>query len=188
MTIIKRRPPHWKCYASDFIAARGYRLASNAERGLLWHMLNTEWVDGPLPARPDDLAKFLGLPFDEAFRCDLSGNVLSFFDRAEVDGAQCLVSPELELCRREFEATRKAQSDGARMGQKRRWKKAKGETPKSLKATNHAGSEGCKSLISPALICNALPCVDSTSTTANREKPVDAHEGCTEEQYRRRKG
>jgi hypothetical protein len=81
------------------------------ERGLLISLLCECWVNRGVPAKPEELAKWLGFPSDK-IQSALTQNVLSFF--ADVEGE--LHSPELERYRNEILAQREKMSQGGKKG------------------------------------------------------------------------
>lgn len=123
--------PYFKCFAANTIADRSYRLMGLAERGL-WISLYLEcWVNANVPSKPAKLAKILGIQ-DKEVEEGLTENVLHFF---EVRNEQ-LHSPELDGYRAEFEAKRKAQSDGGFKGATSKKRKIKDGSCEELKESN----------------------------------------------------
>ena len=110
--------PYFPYYASNIIADKRYRLMSMQERGL-WISIYTEcWPNGAVPADPESLAKYLGLPIEQV-NAGLTERVLSFFK--EVKGE--LISQQLEEYFHKQTKRRTRLSEGGKKGAKRRWDK-----------------------------------------------------------------
>ena len=107
----KRPAPAYQEYASDILANAQYRMMSLSERGLLDTMRKECWVNGRIPANPNDLAMYLKFDKSEVELC-LSKRVLSFFKRLEED----LVCPELDQYREMLAERHRKTSEGGRKG------------------------------------------------------------------------
>jgi hypothetical protein len=62
---LSRKPPAYQAYASDWIAEEAYAMASLAERGLLFSMLNYCWVNETISADVEVAARLLALDAKE---------------------------------------------------------------------------------------------------------------------------
>lgn len=113
MNINKRPAPAYQEYASDILANAQYRMMTLSERGLLYTMRKECWVNGHIPANPDDLASYLKNDVLEIKQC-LSKKVLSFF---RVEGEE-LICPELEQYRQILEERNRKMSEGGKKGGK----------------------------------------------------------------------
>jgi hypothetical protein len=60
----RRRPPAYQWYPADFWGDRRVRLMSRAERDMFRELLDSQWLDGPLPKDPRELAALLREPLD----------------------------------------------------------------------------------------------------------------------------
>lgn len=108
-----RKPPAFQVYAADELSRRSFKLATLAERGLIYTIKNECWVNGSVPADPIQLAKYLGIPEDE-LELSLTENVLSYFQK---DG-DSLICPELEDYRKHLDEIRIKKSEGGKQGAK----------------------------------------------------------------------
>jgi hypothetical protein len=109
---VLRPPPAYQCYASDWSAKEDYRLASAAERGVLWSILNQCWVSDSVPSDPTLLAKLLQLDSEDVERA-LRGCIKRFLKPSE-DGR--LYLPELRDQKEEYLARRRERSESGRKG------------------------------------------------------------------------
>jgi len=113
--------PYYPFYAANLIANRQFRLMTLEERGL-WITIQMEcWVNGSVPSDSSELAKYLGVTYEEVQR-SFTQKQLSFLKR---NGTE-FQSPELEEQREEFMLRREKQRLGGHEGAKR--KKAKQES------------------------------------------------------------
>lgn len=60
--------PFYKMYPADAETDANFRLMDFAERGFYWSCLNMSWINGGLPADPEDRARLLSAPRDLADR------------------------------------------------------------------------------------------------------------------------
>ena len=114
-----RQPPAFQCYASDWLATEGFKLASLAERGLLFTILCQEWVNDSLPSDPASLARLVGLPIEDV-KPALTPFVLAFFEK---EGDR-LVCPELRAMKAQYLERREERSRSGRRGVQKRWSQA----------------------------------------------------------------
>ena len=113
----KRNPPAFQEYAASMMARIDYRTMTLAERGLLYTMRLECWVNDQLPAKPEMLAKVLGLTPDEVQKAIPA--VMPFF--TNVDGF--LVSPELDNYKIHLQDRLNRLSAGGKKGMKNRYGK-----------------------------------------------------------------
>lgn len=109
MTTKKRPPPAYQEYAASMLASMQFREASLEARGLLWTIRLECWVNERVPADPERLARYLGVPRDLK---PLLAEVISFF---EIERG-CLICPDLEGYRDELDARWARQSAGGKAG------------------------------------------------------------------------
>lgn len=106
-----RKPPAYQEYAAEFLSNRVFRLLTLTQRGLLQTMRLECWVNHQVPAQPAELAKYLGLNFEEV-RSGLSDGVKSFF----VERGDSYICPELEDYRQHLADRKSKQSIGGMNG------------------------------------------------------------------------
>jgi hypothetical protein len=105
------KAPAFLCYASNIIADKRYKLMTPIER-FVWVSIYLEcWPNHSVPAKPDDLAKYLGFPVN-VIKKGLTERVLSFFK--EVNGE--LICPELEEYREKQRIRNLKKSAGGKKG------------------------------------------------------------------------
>ena len=105
-----RAPPAYMEYAGSMLASRPFRLMSASERGLLYSMRLSCWLDGTVPTEPRALAVILGLDADDVAKALPA--VMPFFT-VENGELRC---PELDAYRAYLEARRLRLSEGGRAG------------------------------------------------------------------------
>src|SRR4051794_1072572 len=109
-----RSPPAFQLYASDMLASESVRLMRLDERGLLFTLYCTAWVNGSIPADHNAMARLLGIT-DTELQQSFTPRVQSFFSTSSVDAGR-LLSPELEGQRRELEQRRLERSASGKKG------------------------------------------------------------------------
>ena len=88
-----RRPPAFQCYASDYIAQEEYVLASLAERGLFFTLLNQCWVNDSVPVDITKLSKLLGIDASEVQSA--IGDLVKKYLKADPIATDRLCAPDL---------------------------------------------------------------------------------------------
>ena len=106
-----RKPPAYQEYAATMLADRNYKLMTLEERGLLYSMRLECWHNRDLPSSLNDLAKYLGIEFEELNKA-FSDRVKSFFK----ENNRSLNCPELEDYRQHLVDIRLKQSKGGKQG------------------------------------------------------------------------
>ncbi|MDG1096225.1 MAG: hypothetical protein P8N23_01180 [Methylophilaceae bacterium] len=106
-----RKAPAYQEYAATMLANKNYRLMSLSERGLLFAMRLECWENKDIPAKTEELAKYLGFQESELNKA-FTERVKTFFN-IESDK---LTSPELDDYRQHLDARKSKQSDGGKKG------------------------------------------------------------------------
>jgi len=107
--------PYFPLYAANILAAKSFKLMTLKERGL-WITLQMEcWVNGDVPANNDELAQYLGIPFNEMAE-SLTNKQYSFVQKIK----DILISPELEEYRKKYDERRMKQIQGGIKGAERK--------------------------------------------------------------------
>lgn len=114
----KATSPAFAVYASDLMANRAYRLMTLTERGLLLSIMCETWVNGSVPADPDDLAQLLGQS-QEAVKIALTDRVKAHLDERNSE----FTCPEIEAYRARIENRRQVMSKAGKKGAKAKWGK-----------------------------------------------------------------
>ena len=110
----KRPPPYFQCFASDWMASEQYVLMSASERGLLFSMLNSAWVNGSIPANTAHLSRILQL--DERTVTETLNPMVSCWFCSSPNDPTRLVCPELERQRAVSVAFRKNRAQSGQKG------------------------------------------------------------------------
>ena len=113
--------PYFPFYAANIMSNRAFRLMSLKERGLFITLLIECWVNGSIPSDFVDMAKILGLTFDEV-KSAYTNLQSAFFHQ---QGGQ-IISHELEGYRKGYLETREKQRLGGIKGAKQKKNKEKG--------------------------------------------------------------
>ena len=114
--MLSRRPPAFQCYASDYIAQEEYVLASFAERGLLFTLLNHCWVNDSVPADIAKLSRLLGVDASELE--STIGDLVKKYLKADPVSTDRFCAPELVRQLRDMRARSSRLSESGRKGGK----------------------------------------------------------------------
>lgn len=106
-----RKAPAYQEYAADVLSNREFRIATLAERGLIYTLRNECWVNGSVPSDKEKLAKYLGVSID-AIETNLTASVMNQF----VVVGEALRCPELDDYRNHLQDIREKQSKGGKKG------------------------------------------------------------------------
>jgi uncharacterized protein YdaU (DUF1376 family) len=109
----KRRAPAFQEYAADMLANAHYRMMALDEKGLFSVLRYECWVNDRIPAKHDELARYLGIELQKIKAC-LTPRVLTFF---ESDNGY-LLCPELDAYRAKLIERSNKQSTGGSKGGK----------------------------------------------------------------------
>lgn len=113
--MVKRKLPWFPFYAGDWLADAKVRLLSVEAKGAYLTLIATQWVSGPLPSDPDQIAILIE---DREVAKRVWPQISQFF--AETDDGR-LVNPRLEEVRLEQEKAWRSQVRGGRLGAQSRW-------------------------------------------------------------------
>lgn len=188
MNIKKRPAPAYQEYASDILANAQYRMMTLSERGLLYTMRKECWVNGSIPANPNDLASYLKFEVQEIQTC-LSKKVLSFFKAQE----ESLICPELEQYRQMLEDRNRKMSEGGKKGGKTTQNRHRGKqstpepTIKPLSRSEMSGDELGRAEVSGGELGYSPPTIslDFNSSTQSVNEWIKQHNKYVEEVERR---
>lgn len=120
---MSRKPPAFQCYAANILTDKNFRKMSLSERGLFFTMYLESWANERLPTNSEELAKYLGLNYEQ-IKTNLSQYVIAFF--TTLDGEY--VCPELEDYRHSLEVRRQKQSTGGIDGARRKKNKQQNQS------------------------------------------------------------
>jgi len=109
-----KKPPAYQHYARDWLVDTAS--ISLEEQGAYQRLLDHEWIEGPLPDNPTELARRLAVPRTRFAK--LWESIYRFFEKGE-DGL--LRDPRLELERAEQEERRRRNAESGRRGAATRW-------------------------------------------------------------------
>ena len=109
-----RAPPAYQCYGSDFIASETYKLATSAERGLLFSLYNYLWVNKTISADHVKIARLLELSPEDTKA--LSSDLIAEHIAPTPADAGRYCCPELDRQRAALEKRRELMSKGGHKG------------------------------------------------------------------------
>lgn len=108
-------PPCFQVYASDELGDEAFKLASLAERGLLFSMLAYAWQNETAPLDKGRLAQLLGLNPPDVERH--YGDLIACRFRADPDDPTRIFAPDLERQKQEMsDRRRKLAASGSKGG------------------------------------------------------------------------
>jgi len=110
--------PYFPLYAANTMASKPFRLMTLEQRGLWITLMMECWVNGSVPSDLKELARFIGLPFEEVSR---AAAVLQVFS-LDIGSSQ-IVSKELEEQREKYLSSREGKSRGGKLGVERKREK-----------------------------------------------------------------
>jgi hypothetical protein len=114
----KNPPPFWKCFASNWLSNEQFMLATLAERGLFFSILNFCWENETIPSDPKAMARMLGVD-DPGEITKAIGKLINTFTEKSSEDSSRLIAPILDKQFSGFAEQRKAMIEGGRKGGKR---------------------------------------------------------------------
>lgn len=130
------RPPAFQFYPKDYLSDAKTRAMTFKQRGMYWDLVSHCWLEGSLPANPQDIARILGITTPARFAAN-DWPVIGRCFRLVGDAHQ---HPRLEIERRKQADHREERSGAGRKGAERRWHRD--DKPMAQPSPSHAVANG----------------------------------------------
>lgn len=132
------KSPAFQFYPKDYLSDAKTRAMTFKQRGMYWDLVSHCWLEGHLPANPNEIARILGITTVARFSAH-DWPVIGKCFRLVGDEHQ---HPRLDLERRKQAENREERSDSGKRGADKRWGKRSHDKPIAEPLPSHQLANG----------------------------------------------